>query len=38
MNLQKIQELTKDMQNIQNKMDREKDKHNDKMQLLQLEF
>lgn len=38
MDLQKIQELTKDMQNIQKKMDKEKEKHNDKMELFQLEF
>lgn len=38
MDLKKIQELTKDMQNIQKKMDRETVKHNEKMELLQLEF
>lgn len=38
MDLQKIQDLTKDLQNIQKKMDRETVKHNEKMGLLQLEF
>lgn len=38
MNLQKIQELIKDMQKIQNKIENEKEKHKDKMLLLQLEF
>lgn len=38
MDLQKIQDLTKEMQNIQKKMDKEKEKHNEKMELFQLEF
>lgn len=38
MELQKIQDLTKEMLKIEEKMQKEKEKHNEKMELLQLEF
>lgn len=38
MDLDKIQELTKEMKNIQKKMEKEEQKYLDKKELLQLEF
>lgn len=38
MDLQKIQDLTKEMQLIEKKIAKENEKHNEKIELLKLEF